>query len=185
MHENGYLMRRAVSVLLVIDVQERLAPAIHDGAQLVERCAWLLKLAARLGVPALVTEHCSDKIGVSVPAIRDAAVDACTLQKRSFSAVRDGCLSDSAVDEAEDVIVCGSETHVCVQQTALDLAHAGKRVFLVADATASRRPLDRELALARMRAHGVVVVSSEMVAFEWLGSGDDPRFGEINREFLR
>lgn len=185
MNDAGYLIRREASALLVIDVQERLAPAIHDGRSVVEGCVWLLRLAARLGVPAVVTEHCPDKIGASTDAVREAATGATTVGKRRFSAVRDGCLAGSAIEAAEDVVVCGSETHVCVQQTALDLAHGGKRVFLVADASGSRSPLDRDLAIERMRGHGIAVVSREMVAFEWLAGGDDPLFGEINREFLR
>jgi nicotinamidase-related amidase len=170
---------------LVIDVQQRLAPAIEDGRVVVAHCVWLMQLAARLGVPTVVTEHCADKIGGSLETILAAAEGVQVVGKRRFSAWVDGCLDASAVSEREDVIVCGTETHVCVQQTALDLAHAGKRVFLVADAVGSRHRLDRELAMERMRFHGIEIVTREMVAFEWLESGDDPLFGEINRELLR
>lgn len=181
----GFRMRRAHSALLVIDVQQRLAPAIEDGRSVVAHCVWLMRLAERLGVPVVATEHCPDKIGGSVEAILEASIGVQVCAKRMFSAVADGCLVGSAVHEREDIIVCGTEAHVCVQQSALDLAQAGKRVFLVADAVGSRRSLDRDLAIERMRAHGIDIVTREMVAFEWLDSGDDPLFGEINREFLR
>lgn len=185
MSQTGYRMRRAASALLVIDVQQRLAPAIEDGRRVVGHCVWLMQLAGRLHVPTVVTEHCADKIGGSLEAIVDAAEGVQVVGKRMFSAWADGCLDATAVPQREDIVVCGTETHVCVQQTALDLAHAGKRVFLVADAVGSRQRLDRDLALERMRAHGIAIVTREMVAFEWLESGDDPLFGEINREFLR
>ena len=185
MNVAGFRMRRAHSALLVVDVQQRLAPAIDDGRNVLAHCMWLMRLAERLGVPTVVTEHCPDKIGHSVEAILEAAARVQVVAKRMFSAVADGCLLGTPVHEREDVIVCGTETHVCVQQTALDLAQAGKRVFLVADAVGSRRPLDRDMAIERMRAHGIAVVTREMVAFEWLESGDDPLFSEINREFLR
>lgn len=185
MAEAGYLMRREAAALLVVDVQQRLAPAIHDGQRVVAHCAWLLRLAARLGVPAVITEHCPDKIGHSVEAIVESSAAARIVSKRRFSALADGCLAGTAVETAAEVVVCGSETHVCVQQSALDLAAAGRRVFLVADASGSRRPFDRDLAIERMRAHGIAIVTREMVAFEWLEGGDHPLFGEINREFLR
>lgn len=185
MNQAGYRMRRTAAALLVIDVQQRLAPAIDDGRAVVANCVWLMQLAERLGVPTVVTEHCADKIGGSLEVILDAARGVQVVGKRKFSAWADGGLDGSAVSQREDVIVCGTETHVCVQQTALDLAHAGKRVFLVADAVGSRQRLDRDMAIERMRAHGIAVVTREMVAFEWLESGDDPLFSEINREFLR
>jgi nicotinamidase-related amidase len=77
------------------------------------------------------------------------------------------------------------ETHVCVLQTVLDLKAAGKDVFVVADAVGSRTPENKALALERMRQNGVVVVSGEMVAFEWLRVAGTPQFREISREFLR
>jgi nicotinamidase-related amidase len=178
-------MRSAHSALLVIDVQQRLAPAIEDGRAVLAHCVWLMRLAERLAVPTVVTEHCPDKIGGSVEAIVEAAEGVNVVAKRLFSAVADGCLVGTAVQQREDVIVCGTETHVCVLQTALDLAHGGKRVFLVADAVGSRQRADRDLAIERMRAHGIDIVTREMVAFEWLENGDHPLFGEINREFLR
>jgi nicotinamidase-related amidase len=185
MNQAGYRMQRAASALLVIDVQQRLAPAIEDGRTVIANCVWLMQLAQRMGVPTVVTEHCADKIGGSLEAILDAADGVQVVGKRLFSASADGCLAATALSRCEDVIVCGTETHVCVQQTALDLAHAGKRVFVVADAVGSRHRLDRDLAIERMRSHGIAIVTREMVAFEWLESGDDPLFGEINREFLR
>lgn len=179
------LMKREQSVLLIVDVQSRLAPAIHDSANVAENCAWLARLAARVGVPVVVTEHFPEKLGRTVEAVKAAAKGARFVSKECFSAQGDGCFAETAVDERMQVIVCGTEAHVCVQQTALDLRAARKSVFIVAEASGSRDPHDRDLAFARMRQHGIDIVSREMVAFEWLQRGGTDLFREVNRDFIR
>ena len=91
----------------------------------------------------------------------------------------------TAVEKQRQVIICGTEAHVCVQQTALSLRWAGKQVFVVADASGSRDPANRDLAFERMRGHGIEIVSREMVAFEWLQRGGTDLFREVNRDFIR
>lgn len=181
------LMNCDKSVLLIVDVQERLAPAIHDGERISAHCVWLSDLAARIGVPVVVTEHFPDKIGATVPALRDASVRAAArvVSKTHFSAQADGCLDGTEVERRRQVIVCGMEAHVCVQQTALDLRWAGKEVFIVAEACGSREPAQRDLAFARMRGHGIEVVSGEMVAFEWLQRGGTDLFRAVHKDFIR
>lgn len=179
------LMSADKSSLLVVDIQSRLAPAIHEGAQIVDNCIWLARVAARIGVPVVVTEHFPDKIGSTVEALKSATAGARYVSKQAFSAQADGCLADTEVERRRQVVVCGTEAHVCVQQTALDLRWAGKEVFVVADASGSRDPANRDLAFARMRQHGIEIVSREMVVFEWLRRGGTALFSEINREFIR
>lgn len=181
------LMNREKSVLLIVDVQERLAPAIDDGDAVVRNCVWLAGVAGRMGVPVVVTEHFPAKIGGTVEELKAAAAVAGAqfVTKAFFSAEADGCLKGTAIDDRRQVIVCGTEAHVCVQQTALGLRWAGHDVFVAADAAGSRRPIDRELAFARMRGHGIEIVSREMVAFEWLHRGGTELFREVNRDFIR
>ena len=179
------LMNRDKSVLLVIDVQERLAPAIHDGERVAANCAWLAGVAQRVGVPVVVTEHFPDKIGATLAAVKAATADAHYVSKEAFSAQDDGCLAATPVQDRRQVVVCGTEAHVCVQQTALELRWAGKEVFVVADASGSRDPANRELAFERMRNHGIEIVSREMVAFEWLQRGGTELFRDVNRDFIR
>ena len=179
------LMNRETSVLLVVDVQARLAPAIHDGPRVVDNCVWLARLAARLGVPVVVTEQLPDKLGSTVEAVKAATAGAQYVSKAGFSALADGCLDATALGSRRQVVVCGSEAHVCVQQSALDLRWSGKEVFVVADACGSRDPDNRDLAYARMRGHGIEIVSREMVAFEWLQRAGTDLFREINRDFIR
>lgn len=179
------LMNREKSVLLVIDVQSRLAPAIHQGQTIVDNCIWLAQVAYRCEVPIVVTEHWPQKIGGTVEAVREATQTAQYVSKECFSAEADGCLKGTAVEDRRQVIVCGTEAHVCVQQTALGLRWAGKEVFVVADACGSRDPENRDLAYARMRAHGIEIVSREMVAFEWLQRGGTEMFSSVMRDFIR
>lgn len=179
------LMKSDKSVLVIVDVQTRLAPAIHDGQRVAENCVWLAQVAARMGVPVVVTEHFAAKIGTTLPDLKAVTADAHYVEKTAFSAQADACLSTTAVAERHQVVMCGTEAHVCVQQTALDLRWAGKQVFVVADACGSRDPANRDLAFARMRAHGIEIVSREMVVFEWLERGGTELFRTINRDFIR
>ena len=179
------LMNRDKSVLLIVDVQAKLAPFIHDGERVAAHCVWLAQVAARMGVPVVVTEHFPEKIGGTLDAVRAATPAARYVSKQCFSAQADGCLDGTAVEQRRQVIVCGTEAHVCVQQTALDLRWAGKQVFVAADAAGSRDPANRDLAFERMRGHGIEIVSREMVAFEWLQRGGTDLFREVNRDFIR
>ena len=179
------LMNAEKSVLLIIDVQARLAPAIHEGQRVVDNCIWLAGVATRVGVPVVVTEHWPEKIGATVEALKTVTAGAEYVGKECFSAVAENRLKATAVDTRRQVILCGTEAHVCVQQTALELRWAGKEVFVVADACGSRNPADRELAFARMRAHGIEIISREMVAFEWLQRGGTPVFSSVMRDFIR
>ena len=179
------LMNPKKSVLLVIDVQAKLAPFIHDNAAVVEACVWLARVAERIGVPVVVTEHFPEKIGATLESVRAVTQSAQYVGKQCFSAQDDGCLRGTAVEKQRQVIICGTEAHVCVQQTALSLRWAGKQVFVVADASGSRDPANRDLAFERMRGHGIEIVSREMVAFEWLQRGGTDLFREVNRDFIR
>ena len=179
------LMNPDRSVLLIVDVQARLAPYIHQGEQVAENCAWLAQVAERVGVPVVVTEHFPEKIGGTVDSVRAVTANAQYVGKQFFSAQADGCFAGTAVEQRKQVIVCGTEAHVCVQQTALDLRQAGKDVFIVAEASGSRDPANRDLAFERMRGHGIEIVSREMVAFEWLQRGGTDLFREVNRDFIR
>lgn len=173
------------SVLLIVDVQQRLLPAIHEGAQVLANCVWLVRLAQRMQVPVVASEHYPRGLGRSVPPVRELLPAAAFIEKVFFSCVAEGGLRRLPLYEREQWVVAGTESHVCVLQTVLDLSAAKKEVFVVADAVGSRNPRDRDLALARMARNGVEVVSREMVAFEWLKRAGTDLFREVNRDFLR
>lgn len=173
------------SVLLVVDVQERLLPAIHAGAEVLEQCLWLIRLARRMQVPVAASEQYPRGLGGSVAAIRDALPADAFFEKVHFSCVAGEALRRSPLFARQQWVVAGTEAHVCVLQTVLELLATGKQVFVVAEAVGSRRPADRELALSRMARNGAEVVSREMVAFEWLRRAGTDFFREVSREFLR
>ena len=179
------LIDRDKSTLLVVDIQERLLPHIHDGQVVLDNAVWLVKVAQRLGVPVMVSEQYPKGIGPTVAALRGLTFPEQVGEKMHFSCVAAKCLERLPGADRPQVVVAGTESHVCVLQTVLSLREQGKEVFVVAEAVGSRRPSDKELALARMRAHGAEIVSREMVAFEWLRQAGSEEFRAISREFLK
>ncbi len=180
------LMRVETSCLLVVDLQERLLPAIHQVDQVIVTSTWLIGIAQRLGVPVLASEQYPRGLGHTVAAIRDLLPADAFMEKTHFScaAEQNGMRRIDGLGRNQIVLI-GVEAHVCVLQTALELRAVGKEVYLVADGVSSRAPRDVELALARMRAEGVRIVSREMVAFEWLRQAGTDVFRAISRDFLR
>ncbi len=173
------------SALLLIDLQERLLPHIHEGDDALAAALWLTRIARRLSVPVVASEQYPKGLGPTAPALRELLRDEEIVEKVHFSCVAEGCLVPHAVWGRAQFVVAGTETHVCVLQTALGLLAEGKDVFVVADAVGSRRQRDRDLGIARMRDAGAQVVSREMVAFEWLGRAGTDVFREISRDYLR
>ncbi len=170
------LLSRETSALLIVDVQERLMPVIHDGAAVLERIGFLADVARLLGVPVLVSEQYPQGLGPTVETLRARVPAWDPVVKVEFSCAPNPVFAARwAALRRPQLVVAGIEAHVCVAQTALELAASGTRVFLAADATGSRRPLDAAVALDRMRAGGITVTTAEAVAFEWLrraGTGD-------------
>ncbi|MBK8508828.1 MAG: hydrolase [Candidatus Competibacter sp.] len=180
------LMKAETSCLLVVDFQERLMPAIHQADQVVANGVWLIQIARRLDVPVLASEQYPRGLGHTVSAIRELLPEDAFVEKTHFSCAAElDCMRRIDLLDRPQVVLVGAEAHVCVLQTALGLRMAGKDVYLVADGVSSRSPTDVQLALERMRAEGVRIVSREMVAFEWLHQAGTESFRAISREFLR
>lgn len=173
------------SFLLVIDMQKKVLDLVHEHARVTANCAWLVGLANRLGVPVLATEHYPKGLGPMLEQLRQLFPAQAIGVKAHFSCVAAGCLEAMPANRRPQVVIAGIETHVCVMQTALDFRQAGKEVFVVADATSARSPADAACALERMRSAGIVVVTREMVLFEWLRQAGTPLFKEISVEFLQ
>lgn len=169
-------INRETSTLLVIDLQARLMPAIEDAASVIANARRLLQTAALFGVPILFTEQNAGGLGPTMPELRLSGGE--VAHKMTFDACRSAGFLDR-LGGRPDVVVCGSETHVCVLQSVLGLLHAGRRVFLVRDAVGSRRAESKETAIRRMAHHGAEVVTTEMVAFEWLETAEDARLRSV------
>ncbi|MFV8835610.1 hydrolase [Aquisalimonas sp.] len=176
----------ATSGLLVVDVQERLAPAIHEGERVIENAGWLIKVAREVDVPVRLTEQYPQGLGATVSQVRAQVLDDEVLEKVHFSCMEsDNIRRQLARIGRRQIIMAGTEAHVCVLQSALALVEEGYEVFVVADAVSSRKPRDAELALERMRDAGVRVVTREMVAFEWLHRADTDLFRRVQQRFIR
>ena len=168
---------RAKAALVVVDIQERLLPAISEKERVVGNALRLVKGAAILGVPVLVTEQYRKGLGSTVAEVASAIPGFAPMEKLTFSACRTPGFTDALrARHGADVILCGIEAHVCVLQTCLDLLAEGFRVFVAADAVSSRTPENYGMALDRMRAAGAVIVSSEMVLFELLEKAGTDEF---------
>ncbi|MBS1160552.1 MAG: Isochorismatase hydrolase [Proteobacteria bacterium] len=171
------LIRRHDSLLLVVDIQEKLAPAIDGSEWVIANSVRLLEAARQLGVPAFVSEQYVRGLGPSLETIRAAALTARFFEKTHFScAAEPGVLEQLRAASRPQAILTGTEAHVCVLQTAFGLHDAGFEVFVVADAVASRHPDNRSAALERLRGGGIGIVTTEMVLFEWLHQAGTDEF---------
>lgn len=163
--------------LLVIDVQVKLTPLIHEQESVVAQVVRMVRAAAEMRLPVTLSEQYVRGLGPTVEAVSAAAADAPRLEKATFSCCGDeGLLHRLEALARPQVLLCGIETHVCVLQTALDLLARGRQPWLLVDAAGSRRPADRDAAIERMRAAGVVVTTVESAAFELMGRCDTELF---------
>jgi isochorismate hydrolase len=178
------LAARSRSQLLLVDVQSRLVPHLHECERLIANCGRLIAYARRLAVPITITEHYPKGLGTTLPALVELiGRQARCLQKNEFSAWQNADIREHLVElrtsGRDQVVIAGAEAHVCVCQTAIDLLLNEFNVFVVADAVASRQSEVKALALDRMARTGAVIVSHEMVAFEWLGEAATPAFDDL------
>ena len=171
------LIRAGNALLLIVDVQTRLAPAVAGPGRCVAQITRLLEMARLLEVPVIASEQYPEGLGPIVPELRDRLRDGEIVTKLAFSAAHEEHVRDAvAMTGRRLLVLAGMEAHVCVLQTALGFKALGFEPHVVADACASRAEPDRELALARLRREGVPVVSTEMVLFEWLERAGTPVF---------
>ena len=170
------------SCLLVVDVQDGLGPVMADPRRVYRGCSLLLRAAARLDVPVLVSEQYPKGLGHTVGELLALAPEDSVMEKLHFS-----CAADEPIRARlegfgrNQVVVAGIEAHVCVLQSCLGLKQQGYEVFVVGDACSSRDPANHQAAMARLAAGGVSVVTLEMALFEWLHVAGTPEFKEISR----
>lgn len=167
------------SAILVIDLQEKLVPVIRSGGAVVQQTHRLLEAAEILGVPAAATVQYPKGLGPLVPSLAEVFPD--PEEKLDFSSAVCRRELETWVESGRDqIIVVGIETHVCVQQTVLDLIAEGLRPFLPVEALAARGGEDHEVALDRMQFAGATLTTIESVMFEWLGTADRSEFKAIS-----
>jgi nicotinamidase-related amidase len=174
------LMRPVDTALLVVDVQERLMAVQPDGPRIAWNARRLLDAARILGIRAYATEQYPEKLGPTITELAERIAEPIP-GKLTFSCGSCGALlADWQQRGIHRVLVCGAETHVCVQQSVLDLMAAGYQVLVAADAVGSRYAIDHETALRRMEASGAVLTTTEATLFEWCGIAGTEQFRAIS-----
>lgn len=166
---------------LIIDIQERLVPAMFEKEILIKNCSTLIEGLAALNVPMLVTQQYTKGLGETADEIKAVIPDFAFIEKRDFS-----CCDEPAVLEkleslnAKNIIIGGIESHVCVLQTAVDLKAAGYNPVVVMDCVSSRVAQSIELAKERFRYEGILMTSCESILFELTRSSVAPEFKAIS-----
>ncbi|HAW94427.1 MULTISPECIES: hydrolase [unclassified Arsukibacterium] len=180
------LLQATDSMVLLIDIQQKLAPAISDTKQVEQAAAWVLQVALQLDIPLLATEQYPQGLGHTVPSLRELLPDDAVLEKIHFSAYREPAIVQRLQQlNRRQIVVIGTESHVCVLQSVLDLLAAGYQVFVVTEAVGSRTADNKRLALSRMQQAGCQIISKEMLAFEWLERADHDSFRQLSKGWIR
>lgn len=169
-----------LSCLIVIDMQERLVPAMQAPARTIKNAGTLIKAANCLSVPTVLTEQYPKGLGRTVPELLKLADQVPVLEKLHFSCMKDDEFSEHFKSLGrKQAVIAGMEAHICVLQTGMDLMQQGFEIFVVTDATSSRTPESEKACLDRLSAAGAGIVTTEMVVFEWLGQAATPEFKEL------
>ena len=176
-----YKLDPAKTALLVVDIQERLLAAMEPGAQerLVRRSVAAITGAKALGIPVFATEQYPKGLGPTVTAVRAALGEVAPTEKVQFS-----CLSpalSAGLTGRDQVLLVGMETHVCVFQTARDLAEKSKIPYLCVDAVLSRTEEDRRVGIELCQEVGAVATSVEAALFDLLGKAGTPEFKQVSQ----
>lgn len=171
------LIRAEDSVLVVIDMQERLVPAMQAPARTIKNTRLLLTAAKACNVPTIITEQYPKGLGPTVSEIKASFPESPIIEKMHFSCMEDPQFKATFTSlNRKQAILVGMEAHICVVQTAASLIEQNYEVFVVSDATASRTVESEEACKVRLSASGAHIVTSEMVIFEWLGKAGTPAF---------
>ncbi|ASQ46123.1 hydrolase [Legionella clemsonensis] len=180
------LLEREQSCVLLIDVQEKLAPHVRESEKLLARCAWIIRLATELKVPLLVSEQYPKGLGSTIEPLKSLVSHAQCSEKVHFSCCRDpSFVQNLEVLKKKQLVLIGIETHVCVLQTAMELHKAGYEIFVVVDAVSSRAEIDHKYGLKRMKQAGIQLITAEMVFFEWVGQAGTEAFKVLSKTYLR
>ncbi|MGD0794719.1 MAG: hydrolase [Dehalococcoidales bacterium] len=169
------------TVLVVIDIQEKLFPVMHEKEKLLRDAVKLIKGARVLGIPVILTEQYPKGLGPTIPEIKELMPDIKPIEKVCFS-----CCDNEAFGQSlealkrRQVLIVGIEAHICVYQTAMALARKGYEVQVVSDCVSSREPENKTVSLFKMGAAGVIPTTTEMALFELLKVAQGDKFKQIS-----
>ena len=169
------------TLLLVIDLQEKLMPAIYESDRIIKNSACLLKVFDMYGIKKIATEQYPKGLGQSVSEIKENLDDENIFSKTSFDAITDEVSSYLKENKITNVIITGAETHICVYQTVRRLLFEGYKVFVVEDAVSSFNKEQKDLGLKAMSDMGASLVNTEMLMFDLASDAKDENFKEISK----
>ncbi len=179
---SGKILQRQKAGLIVIDVQTKILATMHESKQVTDNIVRLIQGVRTLDVPVYYTEQYPKGLGETAAPVKEALTGIVGIQKMSFSCCgAPGLFQEFKKKGLSQLVVCGIECHVCVQQTVLDLMANGFQAYVAANAVSSRRPFDCECALRRMEANGAEITTVESILFELLEVCGTEQFKAILR----
>ncbi|MFO7446353.1 MAG: hydrolase [Ignavibacteriaceae bacterium] len=179
---NEKILIRDYTALLLIDIQEKILAVMNEPKQVINNSLKLIKGFKTLNIPIFYTEQYPKGLGPTSQKLLDELQGLSPIQKMSFSCQGAGNFFDRLFDNnVKQVVVAGIETHVCVQQTVLDLLANGFQVNIAADAVSSRNEFDYRIALDRMSTHGAEITTAEAILFELLTVSGTDEFKEVSK----
>jgi len=174
-------LRTDNTACLIVDIQERLTPALHEAERFTAACTLLIQGLHALGIPMMATEQYPQGLGATLPEIKSLLPDTPFVEKTRFSAVLPETEDFIRRHNAQNIVLIGTETHICMLQTALDLRAQGLNVYIPIECAASRNPANKTNGLEQMRAAGVTVGNGESLLFALLRDAKHPAFKTISK----
>lgn len=176
------ILTRDGSVLLIVDVQEKLASKMEERDRITDNIKKLIFSFSTLNLPVIITEQYPNGLGRLIPPLRESMVKYCPIEKITFSCFgEDLFVSELKRLKAKNLVITGMETHICILQTALDALQQGYKVHLPEDAVCSQRKSDWQVGIEKMQRAGVIITSTETLIFELLERADTPEFKAISK----
>lgn len=168
------------SILLIIDIQEKLVKAAYNGEDIVKNTSKISKACEILSIPTIITEQYPKGLGSTIESIKNN--NSVIIEKTTFSALKEPKFAQELKNFGrKQVILCGIEAHICVLQTAIELLKAGYEVYILQDCVSSRHSKELNIGIELLKQHGIKVTCTEIVIFQWLKSSKHPNFKEIQK----
>jgi nicotinamidase-related amidase len=167
-------------LLVLIDIQEKLFPYVKDKKQLLEQITKLIRFATIMKIPLILTEHYPRGLGPTIQEIRNILPEYSPITKITFSAFRSKKFLQKIQDtKIKTLLICGIESHICIEQTALDGLSLGLNIHIISDAISSRRNQDLQMGIQKMQQSGGIISTTEMAMYEILERADIPEFKDV------
>jgi len=176
-----YYLNREEAILLIIDIQEKLIPAINKSEKIISNNKILVATSKNMGIPVVVTEQYPKGLGKTVEELDKDLEDAVKFSKMVFSSCSSEVLDHLQNSKRKKVIITGAEAHVCVFQTVRDLLKLGYHVFVAEDSVGSRTKENCDNAIALMREMGAVITNTESIVFDLLKEAGTPEFKTLSK----